>query len=938
VALLGVFLARTFTEPVHQLIQGAETISGGSLDYRIPVDVRDEIGQLAGAFNEMADNLRRSLQEIWESEKKFRGLLETAPDGIVVVNSDGHIVLVNPQTEKVFGYSRDELLGKPVEILMPERFREVHVEHRQGYCAHPITRPMGLDLALVGRRKDGSEFPADISLSPLEIEGRAFVMSLIRDITKRKQVEEALRDSEKRYRDLAETARDIIFALSGDGIIISLNPAFETITGWLRTEWIGKPFEAMVHPDDLPHTMELFQRVLQGEAPPLFEARILSKSGELVIVELTATLQVRDGKMISVLGIARDITERKRIEQERQEKEAWYRMLLEKYPDGVALSVEDKVVYTNPTLCEMAGYTVEEMVGRSPVEFIIQEDRERVIQRIRELLAGGPEYPSQYQVVKKDGSHRAIEVISRCISHDGKPTLLSIIRDITARKRAEEALRERTEALTEERNLLRTLIDNLPDYIFIKDPESRFVVNNVAHLHVLRAITQDEVAGKTDFDIFPRELAEQYYADEQMVIRSGTPLINREETTIDPEGRQQWLLTTKVPVRNSQGQIVGLVGMSRNITTLKQTEAALRESEARYRAIFDRAALGIGRVDLEGRTVESNRALQEMLGYSAGELQSMSFVEFTHPDDAQKDWDLFQELITGQRDHFQMEKRFIQKDGRLIWVNLTSSLVRDAAGHPQFAFGMAEDITARKQAEEELKQAAAELTRSNAELEQFAYVASHDLQEPLRMVTSYLQLLERRYQGQLDEKADKFIAYAVEGAARMQTLIQELLAYSRVGTRGQPFAPTDCQAVAEAAVANLGAAIQESGAVVIRAGLPTVLADATQLTQVFQNLIGNAIKFRRAAPPQIHVGAEREKGAWVFRVRDNGIGIAPEFTERIFVIFQRLHSRDEYPGTGMGLAICKKIVERHGGRIWVESEPGQGSTFYFTLPDRGGIL
>jgi len=277
------------------------------------------------------------------------------------------------------------------------------------------------------------------------------------------------------------------------------------------------------------------------------------------------------------------------------------------------------------------------------------------------------------------------------------------------------------------------------------------------------------------------------------------------------------------------------------------------------------------------------------------------------------------------------------------WNNFETELLKQLANQIGIALSQAQLL-------EKETQQSQELARSNAELEQFAYVASHDLQEPLRMVTSYLQLLERRYKNQLDANADQFINYAVDGARRMQTLINDLLNYSRVSSRGQPFMPVNCSVVLEQAIANLQIAIQDSKAIVTHDPLPEVMADATQLIQVFQNLIGNAIKFCRHQQPRIHIGVAKPDGnlngesshliplanEWLFWVCDNGIGLESQYAERIFIIFQRLHGRDKYPGTGIGLAICKKIIERHGGRMWVESKLGQGSTFYFTIPDRAG--
>ncbi len=257
----------------------------------------------------------------------------------------------------------------------------------------------------------------------------------------------------------------------------------------------------------------------------------------------------------------------------------------------------------------------------------------------------------------------------------------------------------------------------------------------------------------------------------------------------------------------------------------------------------------------------------------------------------------------------------------------------DETGTPQRMTGIISDITEHKQDEDELKRIMDDLARSNRELEQFAYVASHDLKEPLRMVTSYLRLLEKKYGERLDEKAGQYINFAVDGAERMDRLIDGLLRYSRITSRSADFVMVDTNAVFAEAVANLEQAIRESGAEVTRDGLPQVRGDEMQLMMLMQNLIGNALKYRKEGlPPWVHVTANREGREWVFAVRDNGIGIEPEHHARIFQIFQRLHTQKEYPGTGIGLASCKKIVEHHHGRIWLESIPGEGSTFFFSIP------
>jgi PAS domain S-box-containing protein len=367
----------------------------------------------------------------------------------------------------------------------------------------------------------------------------------------------------------------------------------------------------------------------------------------------------------------------------------------------------------------------------------------------------------------------------------------------------------------------------------------------------------------------------------------------------------------------------------------EQTEEALRRSEELLRKILDTNPNIIFVKDREAKILLANQALadsyqltvDDIVGHSHWDLQTeagMSLKEL-------RQWlaDDLEVMETGIPKT--LVEPYTYRDGSLHW-NYTQKYPLDLSDSSRGVLVISEDITRRKQAEEGLRQTATELARSNAELEQFAYVASHDLQEPLRAVTSTIQLLQKRYAGQLDDRADEFIKHAVEGAARMQTLISDLLAFSRVGTRGQSFQSTDCVEVLTAVLANLAVAIRESQAAITHDPLPIVMADRTQLTQLFQNLIANAIRFRTSDPPAIHIGVEQKEGEWLFAVRDNGIGIEAQYFERIFVVFQRLHTRREYAGTGIGLALCKKIVDRHGGRIWVESEPGQGTTFYFTLP------
>jgi PAS domain S-box-containing protein len=374
---------------------------------------------------------------------------------------------------------------------------------------------------------------------------------------------------------------------------------------------------------------------------------------------------------------------------------------------------------------------------------------------------------------------------------------------------------------------------------------------------------------------------------------------------------------------------------------LTEQIADRKRSEERATAIIQTAIDGFMLTDMNGRLLDVNDAYCRIIGYSRAELLAMSIPDVEAAEDREQVAEHMRRMDEQGYDRFETQHR--RKDGRIIDVEVSAMPL---PADQRYFVVFLRDITERKRAEQEredlvrvlaeanasLDQLNSMLQRSNKDLEQFAYVISHDLQEPLRTVGSFVQLLAKRYKGTLDAEGDEFIAFAIDGVKRMHALIGDLLQYSRVTSRGREPQPTDAQTALDIALASLTLAVEDSGALVTHDPLPTVKADPGQLAELMQNLIGNAIKFHGEEAPRVHVSATRQGGEWMFAVRDNGIGIAAESAERIFMVFQRLHTRDEYAGTGIGLAICKKIVERHGGRIWVESEPGKGTTLYFTMP------
>lgn len=414
-------------------------------------------------------------------------------------------------------------------------------------------------------------------------------------------------------------------------------------------------------------------------------------------------------------------------------------------------------------------------------------------------------------------------------------------------KQETEARKRVVDNLAEKNRQLQTLLQTIPDIVYFKDAERRYLVVSQSFEQFV-GLAQTDIIGKTDAQILPVDLVEVIEKSDQEAITSQEATCF-EASFLLKNNEERFLETVNMPIYDEQAQFIGLVGVSRDVTERKKAEQALHTY------------------------------------------------------------------------HQDLEKQVAERTAELTWSNEQ----------------LQQQISERKLIEENLRQQTSALARSNKELEQFAYVTSHDLQEPLRAVAGYLQFLDRRYTDQLDEEANRFITRSVAAATRMKMMINDLLRYSRVGTHGKTFKPIEVSESLKFAIANLQSIIEETEATITDEVTGTVMADGIQLAQLFQNLIGNALKFHSDQPPQIEIGSKHEPdyNRWLYWVKDNGIGLEAKYAERIFLIFQRLHTRSEYPGTGIGLAICKKIVERHNGFIWVESERGQGATFFFTIGDKG---
>jgi PAS domain S-box-containing protein len=617
---------------------------------------------------------------------------------------------------------------------------------------------------------------------------------------------------------------------------------------------------------------------------------------------------------------------RRLVEEELRESEERYRMLLDGIQNYAVFMVDPlgRIVSWNAGAERIKGYTADQIIGHNFSCFFPPEDVKRGRpEEVLRITAASGRHEEQGMRVRKDGSQFLASVT------------FTALRDPTGNLRGFSEFSHDLSESKESGSKYRGLLEAAPDAMVVVNQAGEIVLLNV-QAEKQFGYSRDELVGQQVKNIIPEGFAERLIADgtrsaaEALAqqIGTGIELIARRKN-----GTEFPIEIMLSPLESAEGILV--TAAIRNITTRRDAETHLAQMEGRYRGLLEAAPDAMVVVNQAGEIVLLNVQAEKQFGYSRDELVGQQvkniipkgFAERLIADGTRSAAEaLAQQIGTG------IELNGRRKDGTEFPIEIMLSPLESAGGI--LVTAAIRNITERKKSEEHLVKTVGELKHSNDELQQFAYVSSHDLQEPLRMVTSYTQLLAGRYKGRLDSDADEFIAFAVDGCNRMQGLIKDLLAYSRAGTNGKALREVSAENSLNEALANLRASIDQSGAVVTHDALPALRTDETQLTQVFQNLIGNAIKYHGPETPEVHISATKNcRNEWTFSVRDNGLGIDPQYFERIFILFQRLHGRDEFEGTGIGLAICKKIVERLGGRIWVESQPEKGSTFYFALPE-----
>jgi PAS domain S-box-containing protein len=747
------------------------------------------------------------------------------------------------------------------------------------------------------------------------------IKDLIRDFLK---VNGIIKESESKYRSLLEQASDAIYLLDFKGNFTDANESMCKMTGYSKEELLKLNIEELIDPEQLKIDPIIHgYRLLANSV--IKRRRFLRKDGNMFDVEINVN-GFADEK---ILVIARDITERNRMEAGLSEAELKFRTLAEKSMVGVYIVQNQKFIYVNPRFAEIFGYGPSELINTINVTNIIHEDHRAMSDEYVRLRMSGETDSVHYEAMgrKKDGTGNWVEFYGSSVALGDMPTIIGTMVDITERKQAEERI-------LKEKTLSETIINSLPGVFYLQNEKGEYLRWN-KNFETMTGYSKDEIAKLKVEDLIVEEDIGKIMETIKKIFSDGYAMVEAYAKMKD--GSRIPFLLTGIPI-TYENQLC-LLGTGIDISSRIEAEESLKKSEANLKTIMDTTDIAYALLDRELNVIAFNQMAIKFVNsqYNHVPAKGDQLADYFPEERFPQFLNYAREVLGGKNINYEINYR--QPDGSVLWYDVRLFPITN---HQKEIFGLMiglSNVTDHKMSESRLEELnanlqkhAKELAISNAELEQFAYVASHDLQEPLRMVTSFMAQLEKKYGDVVDDKGRQYIHFAVDGAKRMRQIILDLLDFSRVGKMEDDLEEIDFNKLIDEVLALFRRRTQELKANITFENLPTFKTYKTPIRQVFQNLISNSLKYHKAnTAPLIVISCKETKTHYQFEVKDNGIGIAPEYFDKIFIIFQRLHNKDEYSGTGMGLAIAKKIVENLGGKIWVKSEEGKGSTFYFTL-------
>jgi PAS domain S-box-containing protein len=906
---------------------------------RIPTEykasvIRDNAGNPKHLISVGRDISKRKLVEkaLKESEEKYRGLIEQANDGIVIVQ-DGKIIFTNGKLYRMLGYSQEDLLNTEfLSYVAPgdrDRIADFHIRRFKGEDVPNI-----YEMTVI--RKDGTSIPIEANSRVITYQGKPSVLAFIRDISERKAAEEALKESEERYRSLSRATSEGI-AITEDGVFIDINDQLLSMMGYEKDDLIGKKITDFVIPED-HHTVE--ERVSE-KREDLNEVQVICKDGHLISVEARPRVIEIEGRVLRLTAI-RDVTERKQAEEALRKSEDQYKSTLNNLSIGVVVHDADtSILISNPEANKILGLTSDQISGKKSTDtvwnFVHDDGRKMKIKDYPVNQAISKKEPLKDYItgiIKPDTDHVTwVNVSALPIFSDSNQIEKVIVNfvDITERKQAEEALQESEEKF---RNIVESSPMGMHMYQLESDDRLVFSGANPAADTIL-GVDNNLFVGKTIEQAFP-PLADtevpQRYRD---AAAEGTPWYTEQITYQDEH------IVGAFEVHAFQTSPGRMTALFLDITERKQAEEALQESEEKFRNIVEASPMGMHMYSLEsdGRFVfiGANPAADNILGLDNSQFIGKT-IEESFPSSAETELIERYRKAAAEGDPWFIEQNTYEDD------KISGSFeVHAFQTSPGKMTALFLDITERKQAEEEIRKLndeleqrvanrTAELEATNQELEAFAYSISHDLRAPLRAINSFSQILQQEYEQALDEEGKGYLSRVQISAKRMNKLIDDLLALSRLGREDMSLKTAKLDRIAKRVFKEITKQEPDRKIDFQIKDIPPVTVDPSLIEVVITNLLGNAVKFTRNKKiSKIVFGVKKSADGPIFYIKDNGVGFEMEYADKLFSPFQRLHTDSEFEGTGIGLAIVHRIIQRHGGEIWVDSKPGKGTTFFFTL-------